>query len=312
MSEKPHHIILDRYTSKVHIEEHFADTMKLVREIANYGSNLIPRCYVSSDRKIIDVVIIGALLKHALTMLDAIEILVSQGAVFAAFVQLRSLFETRLYIAWILKEDTDRRSKQYFVYHKRDEILWVKRSIPGTPEHQKFHGACKELLSDKAVISEEEAKAQLEDIERILDGKDLREVNAEFDRLKVPDKNFDKSWYTPWGPSSISDMANRLALDGEYIMFYSMLSKATHGEAFSQHVFIDGKTLHFGSIRNLENIGMVLNLCITYAITIYQMILEKYRPGELDAFRRKYIKEWRSRFQNISEVKYNYTDRNIT
>jgi len=32
--------------------------------------------------------------------------------------------------------------------------------------------------------------------------------------------------------------------------------------------------------------------------------LKEYRPGELSNFGRKYLEEWRSRFQDIKDVKY--------
>lgn len=308
MKETPHPAILDRETSVVHIKEHFAHTVELVREVVNYGSNLIPRCFVSSDRKILDIVILGALLKQAVTMLDAIEILVSQGAVLAAYLQARSLFEARLYLAWILEKDTERRAKQYFVWQKREEALWAKRSIPGTAEHKRFRTACDRLLSPgKPTVSEDEAKAQLENIKRLLDSSEFSEINSEFDKLKKHGKDFDVSWYCPRGPSTLADMARRMNLSGEYMLFYNTFSKATHCQEFRRHVSIERNVVKLQPIRHLEGIKTLLNVSISYALTIYEMILKRYRPGELSNFGRKYKNEWRERFMNIPTVKYKVT-----
>jgi hypothetical protein len=308
MKEKPYPEILDRHMVHVHLQEHFGGTFELAREIVDYGSNLIPRSFVSSDRHIHDIVIIGALLQHAVTMLDAVEILVSQGAVYAAFVQARSLFETRLYISWILQKDTVRRAHQYFVWHRRDELLWAKRAIPGTPEHTKFRKACAGLLTNPNVEKDvQEAATQVEEITRILADVDFREINAEFDRLKKPDKDHDVHWYQPWGPNSLSDMASRLGLSGEYVVFYTLFSKATHCSGFRRHVNIEKNGLYFQPIRHPEGISTVLNISLSYAIDIYRMVLERYRSDELPAFSRKYQKEWQSRFRNIPTEKYNVT-----
>jgi hypothetical protein len=299
MKENPHPEILDRHTIHVYLQEHFGGTLELAREIVNYGSNLIPRSFVSSDGHIHDIVI-GALLQHAVTMLDAVEILVSQGAVYAAFVQARSLFETRLYIGWILQEDTVRRARQYFVWHRRDELLWAKRTIPGTPEHTKFRKACAGILTDPDIEKDiQEAITQVAEITRILADDDFREINAEFNRLKKPDKDHDVYWYQPWGPNSLSGMARRLGLSGEYVLFYSLFSKATHCSDFRRHVNIEKSGLNFQPIRHLEDISTVLNISLSYAIAIYHMVLTRYRSDELPAFVRKYRKEWQSRFRNI-------------
>jgi hypothetical protein len=295
---------------RFNLEEHFNEVLSLVTELVNYGSNLIPRCFASSERAIPDMVIIGALLQHAVTMLDAIEVLLSQGGVYSAFIQARSLFETRLYLTWILQEDTIRRTRQYFVWHRRDEALWARRSVPGTPEHEKFHLACAGLLNDgKTNEFEDDARRQLEEITKILSGDDFKDINKKFDELKKPGKDFDVAWYQPWGPNSVADMANRLRLSGEYMLFYSMFSKATHCQAFRRHLHIGENGLHFQPIRDLKDISTVLNISLSYTINIYHMILERYRPYELDVFRQKYATQWRKRFWNIPCVLYGDLDK---
>jgi hypothetical protein len=67
---------------------------------------------------------------------------------------------------------------------------------------------------------------------------------------------------------------------------------------------ISGSEMHFQPIRYLNGISTVLNLCLSYAIAIYHMVLRKYRPYELDSFAKKYLTEWRERFRSIPSVKY--------
>jgi hypothetical protein len=108
-----HPTIFDRDTTVGYIKEHFSHTTELVREVVNFGSNLISRSLVYSERKVADIVIIDALFKQAVTMRDAIVILFSQGAVCSANLQVRNLLEARIYLAWILEKDKDQRAKKY-------------------------------------------------------------------------------------------------------------------------------------------------------------------------------------------------------
>ncbi len=36
----------------------------------------------------------------------------------------------------------------------------------------------------------------------------------------------------------------------------------------------------------------------------YRVVLQQYRPHELEAFNRKYVEEWRAAFRNVREVRY--------
>jgi hypothetical protein len=305
-TETAYPTILDRETAPGQIQENFAETMMLIREVVNYGTNLIPRSFISSNRTDIDIVIIGALLKHVVTMLDAIEILISQGSIFAAHVQVRSLFETRLYLKWILENDTERRARQFYVWHHRHVAIWAKRSIPGTPEHKRFHLVCDGVLdSDKNNEVEKEALQQLNEIENLLADPKYVEITKEFDRRKKPNRDYDVWWYQPWGPNNIADMAGKMGLSGEYIIFYDIFSRATHCQEFRSHVAIGNNVLNFKQIRYLEGIDTLVRLSLSYSFDVYHMILTRYRTEELENYKRKYITEWQTRFHNIRGVKYN-------
>ena len=52
---------------------------------------------------------LGALLRQIVTMLDGVEVLLSNGASYTAQLQLRALLEASIYIEWILKGDGDKK-----------------------------------------------------------------------------------------------------------------------------------------------------------------------------------------------------------
>lgn len=148
MSEKPHKNILDRSEAAGHAEEHFSAQTKLLQELANYGSNLVIRAYHFSAKGIADAVVCGVLLKQIVSMLDAIETLVSSGAVHAAHLPARAAFEASLYLEWILVSDSEKKATYYYVSNLRQERLWASRTIHGTVESASFANAMKDLNFD--------------------------------------------------------------------------------------------------------------------------------------------------------------------
>jgi len=308
MRERENKLILDRETGVEDVKKHFNEQIELLKEIANYGTNLMIRCYEVSDKKISDVVILIALLKHCIALIDSVEILITQGAVLAANIPARSLFESSLYIEWILKEDTEKRSNQYYVWDLRQRILWAKRMIKEDDEQRKFSkkiGTYGSEITELLKKFENEAKQEVEKLEKLL-SKKYNKISQEFESLKQRLKrgDYEVEWFQPWGPSSLSDMASRLNRTVEYHVFYDQFSKIMHSTIMKEHVSFDGKTIGYEQIRKLSGIDTLLTVVIVFSIKTYIVVLEKYRPAEIQNFRIKYIDEWRKRFLSIKGVKY--------
>jgi len=87
MNDESFKYILNRKEAVEAINGHFRDAVNLIQSVVDYGTNLIPRCFRSSERKLEDVIILAVLLKHIVSMLDGLEVLVSQGCIYAAHLQ---------------------------------------------------------------------------------------------------------------------------------------------------------------------------------------------------------------------------------
>src|SRR5438105_2716349 len=98
--EDPNKPILDDEGATKIAAEQLKPWTNLLRDLANYGSHLIPRAYSSSDKTLADVVVIGILFKQVVAMIDAIEILLCRSAVHAATLPLRAMFEASVYMEW--------------------------------------------------------------------------------------------------------------------------------------------------------------------------------------------------------------------
>lgn len=307
MPEKPLLSILDREEAKKLAAEHFGDRIKLLRELANYGSNLVLRAYNSSEKGYPDFVVCGVLLKQVVAMLDAVETLVEAGIVHAAFLPVRAAFEAWIYLSWILLSDSDRKARCYLVSNLRDERLWALRTIKGTPEEAAFDALTKRLGEDyqRHRPTASEAQEHLAEVNRILAQSDFREIDREFDRRKKKLRREPK-WYQLVGANSIRQVAKDVDRLLEYDFFYSEGSQVAHSASYRDHIRLGKGQVHFKPIRNLEGIYHLINFAFICAWYSFREILQRYRPGELPAFSRKYVKEWRTAFRSIKSVRYNY------
>lgn len=307
----PLETILDRIQPVRDVAHGFEAQLELIRDVVNYGSNLIPRCFESSDKGVADVVIVAALLKQAVAMLDGVELHVSNAAVLASHVSVRAFYEAHLYILWMLENDTDTRARQYYVWNLRQRRLWAERVISGTDANTDFQHALQHLptfqstaQTDQACVQElqQQATQEVQQINQLLSSASYQAINNAFDNYW--NRGYDPPWHAPNGTPSIRQLAQRLNILHEYDVVYSSLSSVTHSSSFKSHVSVRDKSIVFQPIRYLESIDFVLNLSLSVAFRTYCAVLTHYRPGEVDNFNRKYAEEWRGAFTTIPTVNY--------
>ena len=304
MTEAKAKQLLDRDLMDTFVAEKLSPTITLLRELVDYGADLIHRAAQRHENSRGDLIIIGHFLKHAITMLDGVEIQLSRGAVSQATVSARSMLETYIYLSWLLKEDTERRTRQFYVWHQRQQRVWVRRMIPGTTEHAEF-AKCRAAVPKmtegaQAELHENDARRQDAVIGKFLSDPQNRAFNDAFEKIKR--KNSDVHWYQPGGPNSVRDMAKRLNLDVEYDVFYSQFSDVSHATAFDKNVKFRNGTIILEQIRNPEGFRTVVNHVSTLALEIFRSIIARYFPQDMEAYNLTYVTKWRERFFSVPEV----------
>lgn len=308
MQETPHPAILDREAARAAVEEHFSDQTALLRDIANYGSNLVVRAFDSSPRGMADIIICGVLLKQIVAMIDALEVLLSAGCGNAAFLPARTAFEASVYVDWIMKSDSERRATRYLVANYRDERLWATRATPGTAE-EKAMGEITALLgfnvhTNRPELAAEAAK-HLAEVNRILAQDGLRDIDKEFQAARGKRKH-DPEWYELDGITSIRQLSKQVGRLPEYTFFYSKGSQVTHTGTYKDHIRFGKQELRFVPIRHIADVNMLLNHACVSAFSTYKKVLERYRPAEVSSLGRKYLEDWRDAFQTIKNVQYKF------
>lgn len=301
VGESEYKPLLDREKASGDVKQHLGPWINLLRDITNYGTNLIPRCFSSSQRKLRDVVVIGILLRQAVAMLDGVEILLSQGAVHAAALPMRALFEAYIYLEWILEGDSEKKAYYYYVHNLRRKRLWAERVQPGAVAASDFAATMGNLMVEPDQKAQEDAKDQIRQIDRLLSSAEFVAINQDFDLHRKGKR--DAAWYVPLGQRSLAAIIRSIKKEQLYV-FYSLASEVMHVAAYDPHVKFKGETVTFEPIRHLKGFESVLRFSISMAILTFMRILKEYRPDELPAFGRKYKENWQKEFMNFLNIKY--------
>lgn len=302
--EDPHKGLLDDEGATALVSEQLQTWTNLLRDLANYGSHLIPRAYTSSGKTLGDVVLIGTLLRQLVAMIDAIEILLCRSAVHAATLQLRALFEAAVCIDWMLAGDRENKAVHYYVHNLLRLRLWAMRVQPGTAESSSF----KDIM-DKAGLPVDETlgakgNSQVQEIERVLSQARFAVVRDDFRDWKKRNGR-PPSWYSPLGVTDLRAMAIKVNKEPLYVFVYGPGSEVMHASNYGHHVRVGSGRITFYSIRHPKDFSSKIRLTVTIAIDIFMKILREYREGECARFGQKHVEKWQQAFRSIPELKIN-------
>jgi hypothetical protein len=308
MKEKSLIKILDRDRFTVEAKQIFPKQIELLVDMVNYGTNLIVRAYDSSGKKLEDGIVIGVLLKQIISMIDTVQELVSKGIISPSKLQIRSAFEASLYIDWILKNESSKKAKYYYVSNLRNTRVWASRLLEGTKDNLAFSaklGVFAHIIAPQSIPidQKEEAIKQIANIERILRINSYSSIDAEFEKKSNKKTGVDPKWYTLLGISSIQKMAEDVGRVPEYIFDYSLGSEMMHTASYRDHIKFKKGNIIFEPIRHLNGSSSLLNSAITLCLHSYRVIIQHYRKGEFSNFTLKYKNDWRNAFLNIPTVK---------
>jgi len=275
--EDPHKGLLDDESATAFASEQLKTWTNLLRDLANYGSNLIPRAFSSSGKTLGDAVLIGILLRQLVAMIDAIEILLCRSAVHAATLQLRAMFEASIYIKWILAGDRENKAAYYYVHNLLRLRLWAMRVQSGTAESSSF----KDIMDKAGLPVDEtlgdEGKKQVQEIDRVLAQPRFAALRDEFRDWKKRNGRR-PAWYSPLGVKDLRSMAKLVDKEPLYVFVYGPGSEVMHASNYGQHIGIKSeRRITFFSIRHPKDFPTKVRLTATIALDIFMRILREYR-----------------------------------
>lgn len=305
MPDKPFIPILNLDTPKNDVLEHFKRQINMFEDLVAYGTNLIPRCLNSSDKRLVDFIILTSFLKQIVASVDAHTILIKEAALSASIVHLRTAIEAYFYLMWILDSNPEKKAQYYYVWDLRKELSWCKKVIPGTPEYEAFE----KVNADKIDITgrSEEAQKRAREIQQYLESGKYSEINGEFDNAKGR-RAYDVKWHAPLGVQSVRAVDKEINMLNLYEILYSTASESVHSSNRKDGFLVEGAGIVIEPIRGVQNIGMMINVMASIAFGAFKGVLGKYRPAELENYARKYMEDWREAMISIPEidVKHNH------
>lgn len=303
--------ILNRNEADQHVSQHLQGHTDALRALVDYGTHLIPRCWVSSKRTMRDVVILPVLLKQVVSMLDAGSELMSRACVEPAMLQLRAAFEASVYLDWILGSRVTTRARAYYVWNIRRGLRWANRGLIGTPEYKAFAADMKGLSITSRLSTPEKQKELAEEVSSLQ--KHLSEPknvawNKRFE-AKRKRQPYDVEWYQVLfkKKQSLRSLAKSTKRMPEYRLVYELGSEVMHSSTTRSHVrVLEGGKLEIRSLRELTDYPFVFQMLITTGLHVYTAVLQAYRPGEAQAFARTYVDTWRNTFMGKLTIEYDH------
>jgi hypothetical protein len=305
--EDPHKGLLDDEGATGFASEQLKPWTNLLRDLANYGSNLIPRAYSSSGKTLGDAIVIGILLRQLVAMIDAVEILSCRSAVHAAALDLRAMFEASVYIKWMLAGDRENKAAHYYVYNLRRLRLWAMRVQSGTAESASF----KDIMNKAGLTVDETlgdiGKNQVQEIDRVLSQARFAAVHDTFQNWKKQHGRA-AAWYSPLGVTNLRDMAVKVGSEPLYELVYGPGSEVMHTSNYGHHIGFTSGRVTFYSIRHPKAFSKTVRLTATIAMDVFMKILGEYREGECARFGQKYLEKWQKTYMNMPDLKINERD----
>lgn len=296
--------LLHREKVVADVERAYSMQLEMLRDVINYGTNLIPRSFGLSGKELKDIVVVTILLRQVVSMLDGVELLASGGAVYAAALQGRALLEASGYIDWILQGDAERKAAYYYVHNLRRHRRWAQRLQPRSPEAKSFFELVPDdlpSLNDPGVI--ERAGKAVQEIDRVLLQPRFAAVAEAFDQC-ARRRGKHVPWYAPLGVPNLAALFKTIGRSAEYVVFHAIWSEAVHSSNYAQHVLLEKGKVTIEPIRHLSEFDSVFRFSVATAFHSYRKILEVYRPGELRVFSRKYLENWQEAFMQVPRIKY--------
>lgn len=301
MVQDPDPLLLDREAASQEVHEYLGRVLDVLRDQVAYMSHWITRLTTREGAKEIeDAVVVGALMKHGFMMLNSAEALCRHGLGLAAYLQGRSFFESSVYIAWILKDNSREKARAYYTWDLRNERSWNSRAIPGSKERERFlkviepHRDAMNLDEDAL---ERAGRARIKEIDAHLNKPAFKKLNRKYDKLKKRN-----AWYAAIGLNTFRDVCEALDRLPEYELFYSPASNIAHASSMREQVIQQKGYMALKPITSTPIVRDLLHYLIPMASGLLRNVITHYEPDELRSFRERYLERWRQPFVDMPMI----------
>ena len=314
------HSILDPAFAQAEVGRHFSSWLTTAREIAAYSADLLIRALGVSDRGVDDLVTVGMIFRQNLVAFDAAVACLEVGAVQGAIPANRALLEASFGLDWILSRGKERWARQYYVSSIRQNLYWLRRLIPGTPENVEYEKAVGGLGAnfDMSAPAVAERRAEETRMTALLASPAYKDINAAIEAFRNPPapakRRAEPNWYA-YGEDSVpnvADMARGLGRLGEYATFYKYGSYHVHGSLADAHHYVSDGGAHIYPVRDLRHFPSVLSNVMTLMIEAVSKVTAAYRPAEMATLTERQLRPWIESAVSLAGIRVNATPETTT
>lgn len=205
--------------------------VETIQKLKVFGADLFVKSF--STEKIIDPTL-GAhmLLRQFLSELDAIRILLEQGATEQCNIHLRTMFELALQIEYITENSNKERGLHYNLMFKLRQFGYYGSLVAGSEKRRKLaNDISKDKFNYLFSLPQwgQHLKGEMEDLEAFLSSEPLKKHYEYYSKLEQ--RRRPKYWYSFYnGPKNLDQLAHYLGYPSIYNIIYRDLSGLAHGE----------------------------------------------------------------------------------
>ena len=268
----------------------FSDT---IDEVINFGTHLLS-ADIQKKRPGKDNFIPTLFFRNILDSADSISILIRQSSTDLAKIQLRTLLESCLNLAYLIEEKEKRRALSYMVWRANKDIKYYKQFLS---EEQSSKDLIRKIENDdlkldlKQFHNHQEVLKAKASKESLLKKPEFQEIQFEYLRTKKATKGRSFNWYAMYnGPRTVEKLANHLKQSVQYEFFYRKYSENVHGTDLIKGLARYGKGYaQVIQLRDFEHSQEVTTDAINMLISIYNDFVKKRLPDSQPDFNKWYL-----------------------
>lgn len=307
--DTPNPALLNSSEVSEHLQP-FESALVALDGLVAYGTHLVPRLLPSEEPTFSQLAVLGVLGRQALCMADGLTLLLRAGAVHAARLQVRSLFEASVYMQWIDTDESDRRARTFYVWNLRRQLHWLERATPNSDARRALESDITSSGLNTSIfrdIDPETLRVEKEKIFKLLKSPPYRHIQGLFEARRGKQK-YDSDWYSVLLPAkprpTLRLLASELGRRAEYLLVYESGSEATHGSVFDVHIHVRPGRVAIWPLRELRSFSEVLQAGVTQLLLLFRRLIDKYDPREAPTFASRYVSHWRATALSQRSVRY--------
>jgi hypothetical protein len=296
--------VLDRDLSRVAARQVIDIISPLLQEVVNHATWAFRRFQTGSSGEVSVDLAPFLLFHHVIEMTDGVEVLLSNSCVAAAIPTLRSAFEGRLSLEYMLEDDYRNRSLAWLCVYSHEKMRTYALVDPTTSGGIDF-GKAWVLENKDAAPSHPDAPKGIANLQSFLAEPYMVPIEKEYQRVKKGSRGA-PHWYSLFGgPANLRKLAEQLERVTEYDALYRIWSRVAHaGDASSIAAASHGDTFH--RIRYPADINLIAVLAFEFMIQATKLMSEKFRP-EAASISTWYQEEVKPRFDQLLALRVRVT-----